>query len=133
MNFDNLKDIRNNMNLSTTQVSYLLGVNQSTVVRYEQSEKEKTISLATLEKYAESMGFQLKYSFSPKIKEKKDKDKKKNTKIKNEKIDYQSRKNSAVSNKLKSSELDAIKKLDLAAKLNRAYELSVFLRKLSTC
>jgi len=131
MKFDSLKDIRSNMNLSTTQVSYLLGVNQSTVVRYEQSEMEKTISLATLEKYAESMGFQLKYSFSPKIKDRRDK--KKNTKIKNENIDYQTRRNSAVSNKLKSSELDAIKKLGLAAKLNRAYELSVFLRKLSTC
>ncbi|HMO19236.1 MAG TPA: helix-turn-helix transcriptional regulator [Oligoflexia bacterium] len=57
-----LRALRESSGLSSTQLSYMLGANQSTVFRYEKSEAAGVISLASLEKYAEVLGCELNIS-----------------------------------------------------------------------
>lgn len=122
-----LKALRESLGLSSTKLSYMLSVNQSTVLRYEKSEVEKTISIASLEKYAEALGYNLEYKLV----------KKKGGEIRNcipKKITrYSERSNSDLSVKMKKDELSLIRNLDPVSKLKRAYDLSIFLRKLKSC
>lgn len=122
-----LKALRESLGLSSTKLSYKLSVNQSTVLRYEKSEAEKTISIASLEKYAEALGYNLEYKLV----------KKKSAEGRNgiaEKISrYTERSNSDLSVKMKKDELSLIRNLDPVSRLKRAYDLSIFLRKLKSC
>jgi transcriptional regulator with XRE-family HTH domain len=122
-----LKALRESLGLSSTKLSYMLSVNQSTVLRYEKSETEKTISIASLEKYAEALGYNLEYKLV----------KKKGGEIRNgipKKITrYSERSNSDLSVKMKKDELSSIRNLDPVSKLKRAYDLSMFVRKLQSC
>ncbi len=56
---------RKALRLSTTELSYRLGVSQSTVVRMEQSEARGVISLQTLARAAAALGYRLEYQFVP--------------------------------------------------------------------
>ena len=122
-----LKALRESLGLSSTKLSYMLNVNQSTVLRYEKSEAEKTISIASLEKYAEALGYNLEYKLV----------KKKGGETRNgipKKVTrYSERSNSDLSVKMKKDELSLIRNLDPVSRLKRAYDLSIFLRKLKSC
>lgn len=60
-----LNQRRRDLKLSTTELSHLLGVSQSTVVRLEQSESSESITLASLKKAAKALGCTLTYSLTP--------------------------------------------------------------------
>lgn len=114
-----LKDLRKSLNLSSTKLSYLLGVNQSTISRYEKSEEEKTISLSVMEKYLSALGYKLEYRF------------KKIEGIKRPKA--KGRLASTLSQTMKEEEQKRVKELSPINKLKMAYELSLFLKKLKEC
>ena len=65
MNSDIIRSTRKLHGLSSSQLAYKLGVSQSTVIRYEQSEKKGTISINTLKKLALALGYQLEYQLRP--------------------------------------------------------------------
>ena len=60
-----IKARRTVLGMSTTQIAHRLGVAQSTAVRLEQSEEKKTISLGSLERIAERLGYTLIYELRP--------------------------------------------------------------------
>lgn len=57
-----LQSARIELGISTIQLGYRLGLDQSTVVRLEQSEMKGTISLNTLQKVANALGYRLEYT-----------------------------------------------------------------------
>lgn len=57
-----LQTARTKRGISTTQLGYRLGLDQSTIVRLEQSEMKGTISLNTLRKVANALGYRLEYT-----------------------------------------------------------------------
>jgi len=59
--FRDLSTARQALGLTTDQVASRIGVSQSTVVRAEDSERKKTISLNTLERTAHALGLRLEY------------------------------------------------------------------------
>jgi len=61
-----LAKARNKAGLSTSELACRLGVSQSTVVRLEQSERRRSISLGSLEKAARALGCELHYELRPK-------------------------------------------------------------------
>lgn len=127
-----LKELRTQLGISSTSLSHLMGVNQSSVLRYEQSELAGAISLSSLRKYAAALGYILEYRF---VKEKQNtitsqEDNK--YKTNKEKFFDLGRRESELSNFMKSSEIETIISLDPVSKLKRAYELSCFVRKLKS-
>jgi transcriptional regulator with XRE-family HTH domain len=52
--------------LSSTQLSYRLGISQSSMSRLEKSEREGTITVASLKQAARALGCELEYRFVPK-------------------------------------------------------------------
>ena len=56
-----IRQRRIELGMSTTELAYLLGRSQSTLVRLEQSESEGRISLASLGRVAEALGCKLDY------------------------------------------------------------------------
>jgi transcriptional regulator with XRE-family HTH domain len=61
--FSNLVDARLSLGLTADQLASRLGVAQSTVIRAEQSEIRKSISINTLQRAAEALGLEFEYKF----------------------------------------------------------------------
>jgi transcriptional regulator with XRE-family HTH domain len=126
-----LNELRTALDVSSTRLSHLMGVNQSTVLRYEQSERAGAISLSSLRKFAAALGYRLEYRF---VKEKQNAA----SPRRHQKQKHQSgkrssdsgRKASELSGAMKSTELAAAIDLDPVTRMKRAYELSCFVRKL---
>lgn len=60
-----IKAIRGALGMSSRQLATHLGVAQSAIIKFEESEKHHTISLETLEKVAHAMRCQLVYAIIP--------------------------------------------------------------------
>lgn len=58
-----LAKLRTSQGVTTAQLAGRLGVNQSTVVRVEQSALRRAISLSTLERYVGALGFEARITF----------------------------------------------------------------------
>ena len=95
LRFSNLTTARMSLGITTDQLAARLGVSQSTVVRAEQSERKKAISLETLERTATALGLNFEYKFTIKSSSRSDLD-----------------------------EFERNKLLSAAEKLNKALELS---------
>ena len=63
-----LKLVREELNVSTSELALRLGVSQSTVVRLEQSEAKGSISLNTLERAAAALGCDIEIRISSRTK-----------------------------------------------------------------
>jgi len=61
--FFKLGDARQHLGLTADQLASRLGVAQSTIIRAEQSERRKSISIKTLEKTAAALGMEFQYKF----------------------------------------------------------------------
>ena len=61
-----IRAVRGALGISSRQVAKLLGVNHSTFVRLEEREKQKKVTLETLEKAANAMDCKLIYAIVPK-------------------------------------------------------------------
>jgi predicted DNA-binding mobile mystery protein A len=60
-----ISELRSSLGMSTYQLAQLLGVNQSTIARFEEAERKGTISLNSLKKIAEVMDCHLVYALVP--------------------------------------------------------------------
>ena len=60
----NIKELRESLNLSTSELALRLGISQSSVVRLEQSAARGTISINTLEKAVKALGGELKVTLT---------------------------------------------------------------------
>ena len=118
--------------LSTTELSYRLGISQSSVVRLEQSEERETISLAALKRAAEALGCELAYKLVPKRELISD-DKREYPGLTRRRVGYQGRTKSGVNMKLEHEEVRANRGLSAEDRLKRAFALSDFTRELGQC
>ena len=110
--------------LSTTQLAHRLGVQQSTVVRLEQSEKRGAVTLNSLRKAAEALGCELVYAFVP------------DTSVpgkSRQRSQKPRRRTSQLADQLTTSEIKLARKLSAAQRMRRAFQLSDFARKLRQC
>jgi predicted DNA-binding mobile mystery protein A len=60
-----IREIREALGMSSTQLAQRMGVHQSTVIRMEESEKDETISIDTLNRAARALGCRLVYALVP--------------------------------------------------------------------
>lgn len=60
---NSIRELREQLGVSSTQLAYLSGLQQSTVVRLEHSERSATITLQSMERLAQALGYKLQYSF----------------------------------------------------------------------
>jgi predicted DNA-binding mobile mystery protein A len=60
-----IREIRQALGMSSTQLAQRMGVHQSTVIRMEESEKDETISIDTLNRAARALGCKLLYALVP--------------------------------------------------------------------
>lgn len=60
-----IREIRNAISMSSYQLAQRMGVSQSTAMKLEESERNSTITLRSLERAAEAMGCRLVYAFVP--------------------------------------------------------------------
>ena len=60
-----LRELRMLRGLSTTEAAYRIGVQQSTLVRLEQSQSRGTASQETIQRCAAALGFEYVYRFEP--------------------------------------------------------------------
>jgi len=58
--------IRNALGISTRRLAKLVGVSQGQIVQFEKGELNQTLTIASLQKVADSMGCQLVYGLIPK-------------------------------------------------------------------
>ena len=58
-----IKQKRESIGLSTTELAHRLGVSQSTALRLEKSEDVEAITLASLKRAARALGMELRYEF----------------------------------------------------------------------
>ena len=61
-----IKALREGLGMPASSLARLMGVEQSTIKRYEEAEASGAISLKTLQKVAEALGSELKYALVPK-------------------------------------------------------------------
>jgi transcriptional regulator with XRE-family HTH domain len=59
-----IKELRRHAGLSSSQLAHLLGVTQSTALRFEQAELRGAITIKSLEKIAQALGCSFSYEFS---------------------------------------------------------------------
>ena len=115
--------------LSTTQLAHRLGVQQSTVVRLEQSEKRGAVTLNSLRKAAEALGCELVYAFVPN----KSVSGKARQRSQTPRRQKPRRRTSQFADQLATSEIKLARKLSAAQRMRRAFQLSDFARKLRQC
>ena len=120
-----LKEMRRRLGVSADQLAYRLGVAQSSVVRLEQSEMRGAISLNKLKEAAEALGCEVLYHIHFKQEPTK---KKKASAKKTSRTAY-----SSAAQLHQNQDIAITKKLSPASRLQRAFELSDFLRKLQLC
>lgn len=118
--FAQIRTMRERHGLTTTQFAYRLGVNQSTVIRLEQSEQRKAISLLSLERAAQALDCELEYLLVPR-----------NTK--EHFPEKKSRRHSELNDEMSSHVLANAKRMSPKDRLRRAFELSDFAWKLHQC
>lgn len=61
-----IRTLRDHHGLSSTQLAHRLGVSQSTAVRLEQAEKRGAITVGSLRRVAEALGYTFTYRFESK-------------------------------------------------------------------
>ena len=118
----NIKKMRELLGLSTTELAYRLGLQQSTVVRLEQSEVRGAITLASLRRAAEALGCEFRYSLVLKEK-RKNLGGKRSTQFR---ATETGRKKSVVADSLRKAELLTAGSLSGEQRLCQAIELSDF-------
>jgi transcriptional regulator with XRE-family HTH domain len=114
-----LKEIRHERKLSSSQLAHRLGVSQSTYIRSEQSEAAGTISLNTLSRVAAALGSRLEYQLVPteRVKHKK-------AYLGVRRSSRQRSRKSLLQAQMKAHELKVSKNMSENARLRRACELS---------
>jgi len=63
--YPDIRTARQSIGLTLDQLAARMGISQSTMVRTEQSEARRTISLQTLERAAQALGMHFEYSLTP--------------------------------------------------------------------
>ena len=61
-----IKVLRDGLGMPASYLARVMGVEQSTIKRYEEAEASGSISMKTLEKVADALGCELKYALVPK-------------------------------------------------------------------
>lgn len=62
-----IKALREGLGMPASYLARVMGVEQSTIKRYEEAEASGVISLKTLQKVANALGCELKYALVPKV------------------------------------------------------------------
>lgn len=122
-----LRKARERVGMTTAQLAQRLGVNQSTVVRFEQSEVKGTVSLQTLERVATVLQHRLVYSLTVDAGLKGSRTAKVSSKAREISA---KRGSSDVAAQLRVEELEIFRSMGPEKRLRRALELSDFVRKL---
>lgn len=125
-----VRGLRESLGLSTTELAYRLGVNQSSVVRLEQSEIKGSISLSLLQRALDAMGYGLQFTLVP-LRKESDRPKKRDKAAKGFRLGRA--KKSAVAGDLDAEALAAIDLLTPEQRLKRSLELSDFTRGMKRC
>jgi len=61
-----IRALREGLGMPASYLARMMGVEQSTIKRYEEAEASSSISLKTLQKIADTLGCELKYALVPK-------------------------------------------------------------------
>ena len=126
-----IRTARKARKVTLTQLGDRLGITQSSAARLEQSEERGAITLASLSRAAEALGYEFCYTFRS-LHAKKSR-KKKRTMPGSVARQGRSSRASTVSSSLRREEREAYSRLNVQERLHRACLLSDFTRELRLC